>query len=253
MTERIWNDCPECGKACRFKADYVGDLGRCNHCDAEFRIRKLLSVALAVAEPVRRSPEEKILDSLAEWLEHREFMIEGKWQNPSSRTEVWTGKAVGFAAKRLAVALIGHRLPGLRTGVSGGATPEQVGKAMEPILHQADFVAVQFGSLFSASKSNRIIAVILADELRPNEIVASFQKLMEAAGPVAKLGLKVASQRGAIFVHPLVVYTRSKWYEADAGSILKRGYERWFWGKIYMQAAVIDVQKKRIEWAKTGG
>jgi len=169
MTERIWNDCPECGKACRFKADYVGDLGRCNHCDAEFRIRKPLPVALAVAEPVRHSPEEKILDVLAEWLEHREFMIEGKWQNPNSRTEVWTGKAVGFAAKRLAVALIGHRLPGLRTGVSGGATPEQIGKAMEPILSEADFVAVQFGSLFSTSKANRIIAVILADDLRPND------------------------------------------------------------------------------------
>ncbi len=39
MNERIWCDCPKCGKECCFKAEYRGDIGVCDKCGAEFRIR----------------------------------------------------------------------------------------------------------------------------------------------------------------------------------------------------------------------
>jgi hypothetical protein len=257
MTEHIWRDCPKCGKECRFKAEYIGDIGVCRRCAAEFCIERQTLAEPQVVELFqtarRRSREDQILDAMAAWLVRREYQVEGQWRNPNGLKEVVVGKAAAFAAKRLAIAMIGHAVPGLRISLQAGANEKKVAEAMEPYIRVTDFVAVQFGTLFSVGKSNHIIPIILADDLRPDEVTWRFQTFMKAAGSVAKLGIRTNHQHHGMIVHPLVVYSRSTWFAEDGWQILRCGWQRCFWGKIYLQAAVIDVQRKRIEWAERTG
>ena len=112
---------------------------------------------------------------------------------------------------------------------------------------------MQFCALFAPRKSNRIIAVILGDRRRPDEIVFHFKGLMDLAIPVAKLGMRAYGQHYGMTVHPLIVYTNPEICASHSAYILKHGWQQWLWRKIYLQAAVVDMRAKRIEWTKYPG
>ncbi|WP_020475375.1 hypothetical protein [Zavarzinella formosa] len=277
MSDHIRRACPECGKECQFEEGLARDIGVCWDCGAEFLIGSAgkgpppLPGKSPPPLPVKSPPPlpgqsppplgdagqrvrgPAILDAMAVWFERKEFQIEGQWRNPNSMKEVLVGKAAAFAAKRLAIAMIGHSVPGLGISISGGASEKKVIAAMEPLIELTDFVAVQFCSLFSTSKANRIVAVILGDDTRPEEITPRFEKLMAAAKPVAKLGLRTHGQHIGMAVYPLIVHTRSDRFRKDADSILRQGWSIWRWSNIHLRAAVIDAEAPRIEWAKNPG
>lgn len=54
MSQIIRCDCPQCGKSCRFKSDYAGDVGVCGNCRSEFRIEQRPSSGGDAPRPLLR-------------------------------------------------------------------------------------------------------------------------------------------------------------------------------------------------------
>lgn len=246
MSDRVVCVCPKCGKECGFPAKYLGEIGVCSRCNREFTIRQTAAEARRQA----RTPEEcMLLDAAAAWLEKREFQVEGHWKKPHELKEVLIGKVAVFAAKKIFEAMMGMR--GGSASLQGGATQEQLAEAMTPLIRATDLVAVKFGGMLSA---NQVLGVILADSLYPDDVTASFKKIMESASAVGKLGLLLSNRPLPMFVYPLVAYTRSKWFAKDASQILLHGSDDWRWGQVvHFRAAVVDIEAKRIAWPEEKG
>jgi hypothetical protein len=202
------------------------------------------------------TPEERILAAFAAWLERAEYQVPGKWTSAHTMTEAVAGKATAFAAKTVISGLIRMttraRVP-VRMSVQSGGSAQKIAAAMLPYGALTDLAAVQFCALFSPRKSNRIVAVILGDRRRPDEIIQRFQKLMELATPVARLGMRTYGQHMGMMVHPLIVYTNPETCASHGAYILQQGWQQWVWRKIYLQVAVVDMRAKRIEWSKYPG
>lgn len=198
------------------------------------------------------SPEDQFLIAMASWLERNEYQVEGKWANPHSFKEVVAAKTAAFIAKQVIKGLL-HTTVRVHASVQGGGNSKQVAAAMEPFCGLTDLVGVQFAAFLSTSKANRIIPVILADRLRPDQVIFRFKKFMEWAGPVAKLGMKTNNMHVGMVIYPLIVYMEPQAHARDAGRILKNGWERWLWRRIILQAAVIDLHARRVEWARNPG
>lgn len=246
MSARVVCLCPKCGKECGFPAKYLGDIGVCRRCDTEFTIRQTAAEASRQA----RTPEEhKLLDAVAAWLEKREFQVEGHWKKPHELKEVLIGKMAVFAASKIFEAMIGLR-GGPGSSLQGGGTQQQLAEAMIPLIRATDLVAVKFGGMLSA---NEVVGVILADSLYPEDVTASFKKIMESASAVGKLGLQLNRRPIPMFVYPLVAYTRSKWFAKDSRQILLHGSEDWRWSQFRFRAAVVDIEAKRIAWPEEKG
>jgi hypothetical protein len=215
-------------------------------------------IAGAQAPPVAPppTPEEQILAAFAGWLERNEYQVPGKWASAHTMTEVVAGKAAAFAAKAVISGLIRMATPvrvPVKMSVQGGGSAQKIAAAMQPYSALTDLAAVQFHALFATRKANRIIAVILGDRRRPDEIVYQFKGLMELATPVARLGMRSYGQHHGMTVHPLIVYTNPEICSSHSQYILQQGWQQWVWRKIYLQAAIVDMRAKRIEWAKYPG
>jgi hypothetical protein len=245
MSDRVVCVCPKCGKECGFPTKYVGEIGACSRCDTEFTIRQTAAEARRQA---RTAAQCKLLDAVAAWLEKREFQVEGHWKKPHELKEVLIGKVAIFAAKKIFEALAGLRAG--RGSLQGGGTQEQLAEAMIPLVRATDLVAVKFGGMLSA---NQVVGVILADSLYPDEVTASFKKIMESASAVGKLGMQLSKRPLPTFVYPLVAYTRSKWFAKDASQILVDGSDDWRWSQVHFRAAVVDIEAKRIAWPEEKG
>jgi hypothetical protein len=202
------------------------------------------------------TPEERILAAFAAWLERNEYQVPGKWTSAHTMKEVVAGKAAAFAAKTVISTLIRIATPvrvPVRMSVRGGGSAQKIAAAMQPYSALTDLAAVQFFALFAPRKANRIVAVILGDRRRPEEIVQRFQGLMELATAVAKLGMRSYGQHHGMLVHPLIVYTHPETCASHSPHILQQGWQQWRWRKIYLQAAVVNMRAKRIEWARYPG
>lgn len=202
------------------------------------------------------TPEERILAAFAAWLERNEYQVPGKWTSAHTTTEAVAGKAAVVGAKMLLSGLIRvatrTRVP-VRMSMQSGGSAQKIAAAMQPYSALADLAAVQFCGLFTARKANRIIAVILGDRRRPDEIVQRFQGLMELATPVARLGMRTYGQHLGMLVHPLIVYANPEICASHSQYILQQGWQKWVWRKIYLQAAVVDLRAGRIAWAQNPG
>jgi hypothetical protein len=192
--------------------------------------------------------EEQFLIAMSAFLESLGFQVPGHWHDLNVRGQVAIAKIAAKTAKMISEAILNTKLHGMH--VAAGAKEKVIASAMAPFIPLTNLVALRFPGPI---KSQCVVAVILADRLSANDVVKRFPILITHGPSVASLGWHVQYQSLGLMIHPLVVYFDHDICARHQDQVIGNGWQTRFWRKIYLKAAVLDVQERRIRWAQPTG
>jgi len=170
-----------------------------------------------------------------------------KYQVGVTPTDIDLKKDVSLA--RLGVKVLGSLLNSdAMTFVGGGASSEQVVKALAPFVPLTNLIGLKLSITQQA-----LILVVFADRLDSDEVIQRFNQFLELANDVSALGMQVNFQSAGIYVFPLLVYFDSAAYSEKVPVITQSGFKYQVWRKNLFRAGFINVPQKSIVWAEMSG
>jgi hypothetical protein len=192
--------------------------------------------------------ETKFLEAMSTSLRAKEFQVPGHWQDVNVPGQLFIAKTAAEVAKSIAESALGVTTGPMK--ISGGAKEDEIARAMTPVISLANLVGFRYAG---AIQGNALVAVILADRLTASEVAARFPEILSHGPSIAALGYRINWQTLGLLCHPMVVYLNQFSFDRDVDEVLSHGWQTNAWRKIYLKAAVVNVAKSRIHWAKPTG
>lgn len=210
---------------------------------------------------------------MQEWFERNQFQIGIPTEDTDQKKESFgnfttkfkdfekLAKAVGIAtgalrlAKRFpklgplggAIGVVGGVLTLSDFLVDTGATADDLYNALKPYASRANLIGLKISDATMPSTlkdhprnktfwNTVLIPVIYADDLAPDSITQRFDKFLEAAPALKRLGLRAKLIGNRASIYPLLVYFDSQRFEEDKASL---------WPQISKEAGA-EIMKSRI-------